>query len=76
MDKTYPSHHNTVIGSYFRQARMKGSLEGREAAMLQGIDFNSNQGREIKEGFGPGWGKFLPRAGYSIITHLNSLNTV
>lgn len=75
MDKTYTSHHNTVIGSYIRQARMKSGLEGREAVVLQGIDLNSNQGREMKEGFGPGVEKILLGAGYSIITHLNFLYT-
>lgn len=75
MDKTYTSHHNTVIDSYIRQARMKSGLEGREAMVLQGIDLNSNQGREMKEGFGPGMEKILLRAGYSIITHLNFLYT-
>lgn len=63
MDKTYTSHHNTVIGSYIRQARMKSGLAGREAIMLQGIDLNSNQGREMKEGFGSGGKKILLRAG-------------
>lgn len=63
MDKTYTSHHNTVIGSYIRQARMKSGLEGREAIMLQGIDLNSNQGREMKESFGSGGKKILLRAG-------------
>jgi len=71
MDKTYTSHHNTVIGTYIRQARTKSSLEAGEAVMLQGIDLNSNQGKEMKEGFGPGGEKILFRAGYSIITHLN-----
>lgn len=54
MDKTFTSHHNTVIGSCIRQARMKSSLEGREAVMLQGRNLNSSQGREMKEDFGPG----------------------
>lgn len=75
MDKTYTSHHNTVMGSCIRQARMKSSLEGREAVMLQGRNLNSNQGREMKEGFGPGGEKIWLRAGYPIIAHLSFLCT-
>lgn len=73
---TRPIHPITVIGSYMRQARMKSGLGGREAVMLQGIELNSNQGGEMKEGFGPGGEKILLRAGYSIITHLNFLYTL